>query len=144
MITLYDRFVSGITRYISIPLLLTRLTIGIIFVQSGFGKLTHIADTTQFFVELGIPLPHLNAIFSSSTELLAGTFMVVGFLTRLSAIPLTIIMLVAIITAQATNVGSISEFVGLQEWDYIVMLSVILIAGPGKASIDYLLRRTPR
>ncbi len=144
MITLYDQLVSWIGRYVSIPLLLARLTIGIIFIQSGFGKLTHLSDATQFFVELGIPFPHLNAVFSSSTELLAGAFILLGFLTRLSAIPLIIIMVVAIITAQAPNIASPSEFFGLQEWDYIVMLAVILFSGPGKISIDYLLRRTPR
>lgn len=144
MITIYDQLVSWIGRYVSVPLLLTRLTIGVIFIQSGFGKLTHLSDATQFFMEIGIPFPYLNALFTSSTELLAGTFVLLGFLTRIAAIPLTIIMLVAIITAQFTHIGSISEFFVLREWDYIVMLSVVIFSGPGKASIDYLLRRTPR
>ncbi|NBV83740.1 DoxX family protein, partial [bacterium] len=140
----YDKGVSWLSNNTAIPLLLARLTIGAIFIQSGVGKLTHLADATQFFIELGIPFPHVNALFSSSTEIVAGILILIGLFTRIATIPLIIIMIVAIATAQAVNVKSVLEFAGLQEWDYIVILALLLISGPGKASVDFLLRKSVR
>ena len=144
MIALYDKGVSWLTSKADIPLLLARLTIGGIFIQSGVGKLTHLADATQFFIELGIPFPHFNALFSSSTEVVAGFLILVGLFARIATIPLIIVMGVAIATAQAVNVKSLIEFVGLQEWDYIVILALLLISGPGKVSFDFFLRKKVR
>ena len=39
-----------------------RLTIGIVFVQSGWGKLHDLEKVTGYFTELGIPMPEANAL----------------------------------------------------------------------------------
>ena len=44
-----------------LPGLLSRITLGFIFVQSGWGKLHHLDKVTEFFRALGIPAPGLQA-----------------------------------------------------------------------------------
>ncbi|MFO1519928.1 MAG: DoxX family protein [bacterium] len=89
----------------NLGLLILRLVIGAIFFKAGSGKLFGwfggfgIEGATNFFQKLGIPAPHFHAIFVGCTELLGGIALILGFLTRLAAIPLGITMIVAILTA---------------------------------------------
>ncbi|MEA2698539.1 MAG: putative oxidoreductase, partial [Myxococcales bacterium] len=40
---------------------LARLTVGIVFIGTGWGKLHSLDKVTQFFTDLGIPMPGFNA-----------------------------------------------------------------------------------
>ena len=51
-------------------------------------------------------------------------------------------MVIAILTAQLSELTSLIDILGLQEWDYIVMFVLLFIAGPGPLSVDGLIRRT--
>ena len=68
----------------------------------------------------------------------------VGLATRVASIPLIIVMLVAIRTAQWENVDSFAALVGLVEWAYIAILAWLAIAGPGPISIDRLIARATK
>jgi DoxX len=59
----------------------------------------HIPKVVGFFTSLGIPLPAFNACFVSSLELVGGALLFLGLGSRIIALPLTIDMLVAYITA---------------------------------------------
>ena len=84
---------------------LTRIVIGIIFFKAGSGKLFGwfggygIQAVSQFFTDLKIPYPLFNAYLVGCSEFLCGIGLVVGLLTRLAVIPLSITMIVAIFTA---------------------------------------------
>ena len=47
---------------------LARLTVGVVFFQSGWGKLHSLDKVTDFFTELGIPAPYFQARLASSAE----------------------------------------------------------------------------
>lgn len=121
--------------------LLIRVSLGAVFMVTGWGKLTHLGDTTQFFASLGIPLPHLNAIIAASVECFGGAAFLLGLGTRLVALPLAFVMAVAIGTAQWGDVDGVHAFLGLEEWAYLVMFVVVAIIGPGAASLDHLIAR---
>jgi putative oxidoreductase len=120
---------------------LARLTVGWIFVLSGWGKLHNLEQVINYFGELGIPHPELQAPFASGTELVCGTLVLIGLFARVASVPLIITMLVAIVTAQKDNVGSVGDLFGLVEWCYIALLFWIGVAGPGPLSLDALLVR---
>ena len=46
---------------------LARLTVGVVFIGTGWGKLHSIPDVTSFFTDLGIPFPGFNARLTAST-----------------------------------------------------------------------------
>jgi putative oxidoreductase len=120
---------------------LARWTVGWIFVLSGWGKLHNLDQVIQYFGELGIPHPELQAPFAVGTELVCGTLVLIGLFTRIASVPLIITMMVAILTAQKDNVGSVGDLFGLIEWCYIALLVWLGVAGPGPLSLDALLVR---
>jgi len=119
-------------------LILIRITLAIIFIQTGWGKLTHLDITADFFRELQIPMPYLNAVIASSIEFLGGIALITGLLTRLAAFGLMSVMAVAIWTAKAMEIQVITDIFGLQEWDYLLLLGILLAYGAGKLSLDRL------
>jgi putative oxidoreductase len=120
---------------------LARLTLGVVFIGTGWGKLHSLEKVTEFFTELGIPAPGFNAVLASSAEFICGLLLLVGLLSRLAAIPLIVIMIVAIFTAKSDNLHGVSDLLGFEEWTYIVLASWIAVAGPGPLSLDHLLQR---
>ena len=121
--------------------LLARLAVGLVFMSTGWGKVHHLEKVTSFFQQLGIPAPGFNAVLVGYSELICGTLLVVGLVTRLAAIPLVISMVVAILTAKLADIHSLFDLVGFDEFTYLCVLVVIAIIGPGAASLDHLLAR---
>lgn len=85
-----------------IPLLLTRLYLAPVMAQAGWQKLVNFESTVDWFGNpdygLGLPLPFLMAGLAALSEFIGAVFLVFGFATRLTAIPLMITMMVAMIT----------------------------------------------
>jgi putative oxidoreductase len=122
--------------------LLGRLAVGLVFMSTGWGKVHNIEKVTGFFTTLGIPAPHFQAILVGYSELLCGTALVVGLLTRLATAPLIVSMIVAILTAKLPDLHSLFDLVGFDE--YLVVLVMIAILGPGSVSLDAILVRRLR
>ena len=121
--------------------LVARITVGWVFLTTGWGKLHDLDKIVDFFTQLGIPYPELQAPFASASEFVCGLLVLVGLATRVAAIPLIVIMLVAIRTAQWENVDSLAALLGLVEWAYIAIFAWLAIAGPGAISLDHLIGR---
>jgi putative oxidoreductase len=121
------------------PALLARVVIGVVFVGSGFGKLQHLEQVIQFFTELGIPAPHLQAPFVAGTELVCGALVLVGLGARIFAVPLVATMVVALATA--VEFEGLSGLFGTIEFLYVALLFQIAVYGPGALSLDALLAR---
>ena len=131
----------GLERVAFLGPLLARLTVGVAFVTSGWGKLHNLDKVTEFFTELGIPAPHLQAVFVSWVELVCGGLVLLGLATRLASIPLIITMIVALITAKAEDVAGVSDLVGTIEFTYIALLIWLIVSGAGALSLDRVLGR---
>jgi len=82
--------------------LLVRLMVGlVVFFPEGLQKLLFPAILgAGRFAKIGIPWPEVLAPFVGVTETICGALIVVGFLTRLAAIPLIVIMVVAIVSTK--------------------------------------------
>lgn len=117
-------------------LLLARLSVGLVFVSTGWGKVHDIPKVTGFFQELHIPAPGLNAVVVAYSELVGGTLIVLGLLARLATVPLIVSMIVAILTAKLGDIHGIFDLVSADEFTYLCMLIVILVLGPGKIALD--------
>src|SRR6478736_7299091 len=119
--------------------LVARITLGVLFVSAGWGKVHNLAKVTAYFGELGIPFPGLQAPMVSFIELIGGALLIVGLASRFAAVPLMGSMAVAILTAQRENVHGLPDLFGLVEWTYFALLLWVAIAGPGKVSLDHVL-----
>jgi putative oxidoreductase len=131
-----QRVATASARLEFLPLLLARVTVGWVFVNSGWGKLHHLDKVVEYFRDLGIPAANLQAPIAAGTELLAGTAILVGLLTRLASLPLIVVMLVALATARRDDIESANALFGLIEYAYIVLLVQLAVRGGGKLSLD--------
>ena len=126
-------------------LLLVRLYWGWQFMQTGWGKVNNITKVTDFFTNLGIPFPGLNAHFVAGLELVGGALLVLGLASRLIALPLTINMVVAYITADREALFSAlsdpDKFYNATPYTFLFAALLVLIFGPGKLSLDGLVAK---
>jgi putative oxidoreductase len=119
--------------------LLARLTVGLVFIGTGWGKLHSLDKVTEFFTSLGIPAPGFQARLVASVELLGGVSMLLGLGVRLTGIPLASTMVVAILTAKRADIDGLTTLVGFEEWSYLVFFVWLVLAGAGPLSLDHLI-----
>ena len=117
---------------------LARLTLGVLFVGTGWGKLHSLPDLVQYFTDLHIPAPGFQARLVAATEFVGGLMLLLGLGARLVSVPLMITMIVAILTAKRAEIDGLSSLFGFEEWSYLVMFLWIAVAGPGPLSLDRL------
>ena len=121
--------------------LIVRLTLGLVFVTTGWGKLHSLDNVTQFFDSLDIPAPHANAVFVSSVEFIGGLLLIAGLGTRIVALFLIGVMAVAIGTAKLPELHGITDLAATAEFAYLATFVWLAVSGAGKASIDYFVGR---
>ena len=100
-----------------------------------------LTKVTGFFTDLGIPAPAFNAALVGYSELICGALLLVGLASRLATVPLLTTMLVALATAKRGEIHGITDLFGQVEFTYVCMLFVILVIGPGAASLDVAVAR---
>lgn len=136
MLSFIKRIVS--TRS-GIGVSLMRMVVGGIFFKAGAGKLFGwfggygLSAVFDYFQNLGIPFPVINAYLVSITEFAGGLALILGLCTRLAAFPFCITMLVAIVTADKED----------PYYTLVLLMSCIALidTGGGKLSFDRLLMK---
>lgn len=129
-----------------LPLTLMRVAIGLFFFASGFNKVFVPANQAlmlETIIEAGIPFPVFMAIFVASCEALFGLLLAIGFLTRLSALLLMIISLVAFFTVGLHHIPAglniltwYSWLLYLPESGYILICMLLIVQGAGPWGVD--------
>jgi putative oxidoreductase len=130
---------SIVLRIQWLPPLAARLVLGVVFVQSGWGKLHDVPGTVENFRGWHIPAPHLNAVLAASTEFGGGCLLLAGLFTRFAAVGIMVVMAVAIASARWSKIGDWTDFFGFDELAYAVMALWLAVRGAGKASLDYVI-----
>jgi uncharacterized membrane protein YphA (DoxX/SURF4 family) len=120
---------------------LVRLLVGGVFLSEGIQKfLLPDALGAGRFVKIGIPAASVMAPFVGVTEIVCGTLLILGLLTRAAAVPLIIDMLVAIATTKVPILLKSGFWAMAHEarTDYTMLLGCIflLLVGAGRASLD--------
>jgi putative oxidoreductase len=139
---------SPLSRLASLAPLAVRVIAGIIILAHGWQKLTETGPGNfggQMLAGLGVPLPVFMGYVVTFLEIIGGILLIVGFLSRLVALLLTIDLVIAILLVKV-NVGFLSGSSGTgAELDLalIACFLVILFAGPGRLSVDHALGLEP-
>jgi uncharacterized membrane protein YphA (DoxX/SURF4 family) len=124
-----------------VPTLLCRLAVGLIFLSEGLQKYIRPEEVgTGRFEKIGFPNPALWAYFTGSFEIVCGILILLGFLTRLAAIPLLIVMLTAFVTTKIPILLDKGFWAFAHDYrtDFAMTLLLIflLIYGGGRNSVD--------
>jgi putative oxidoreductase len=140
--------------------ILVRLMVGlIVFLPEGIQKLAfpEVLGAGRF-ANIGIPYPELMGPFVGTVEVVCGSLVILGFLTRLAAIPLIVIMVVAIVSTKLPIwaghdiwIFHLPKIARYGFWsmaheardDFLMLLGslYLLIAGAGAWSLDAMLAR---
>jgi uncharacterized membrane protein YphA (DoxX/SURF4 family) len=129
---------------------------GGVFLSEGILKFVFTNQGVGRFTKLGFPWPELTATFVGGLEIVGGLLLIAGLLTRITAIPFVVEMVVAILTTKiALYLGTSplplppapprSGFWAVMHEtrsDYAQLLTVafLMLSGPGRWSLDAWLR----
>jgi len=134
------RFLARLERLEWIPILIARISVGVLFFESGRGKLFYkLNELIEYFSQLGIPFPELQAPMVATIEFIGGICLVLGLATRLVSAPLAVTMIVAIFTAQLDKAKTVGDLLYLPEVLLVVIFLWLIFSGPGKYAIDNLI-----
>ena len=121
--------------------LIIRLMVGTIFLSEGIQKFLYVAALgAGRFAKIGLPNPDFLAPFVGSFEIVCGTLVLIGLVTRLAAIPLLFIMLVSIATTKVELLSDDGFWPMLHEsrtdWSMLLGSIFLIIKGSGRWSVD--------
>jgi putative oxidoreductase len=125
---------------------LVRLAVGAVFLSEGAQKFLFPAQLgVGRFARIGLPAPGFLAPFVGTFEVACGLLVLIGLLTRLAAVPLISIMLVAITTTKVPMLLNQGLWAMAHEartdWTMLVGSLFLLIVGGGVWSVDAVLVR---
>ncbi len=128
---------------------IVRATAGAIFVCEGIQKFLFAEQLgAGRFARIGIPTPEVLAPFVGIVEIAGGVLLVVGLVTRLAAVPLLVVMLVAITSTKIANLARDGFWKTAHEarTDMLMIagLVVLLVIGGGPLSLDARLQTLAR
>ena len=117
-----------------------RTAIGVIFIVHGFTKFGN-PGFGGWISSMGIPTEMQIPI--ALAEFIPGILLIIGVLTRISASLISIVMLGAIFLVKGAS--SLTGEHGY-ELDLILLAAclVVIVAGPGRISLSYVLKKVPR
>lgn len=141
MQTLRDRALDLLHRLAWAGPVIVRLTVGLVFATTGWGKLHNLGNVTEFFSSLHIPAPGFHAAFVSTIEFAGGVLLIAGLATRIAAALLIGVMAVAILTAKLPELHGVVDLAGTIEMTYLAIFVWLVVAGAGAASLDHLIAR---
>jgi putative oxidoreductase len=129
--------------YNNLSRLFLRLFTGIMFLQMGVRQMTHIEEFANAAMG-SMGLPSEGAIVAIVVvEIVCAVFIILGLFTRLALIPSIGIMIYAeTVMVAATSVSSAGQMFIFEPGYPIMFIGIfayMLLAGPGKISLDYLI-----
>ena len=123
----------------NLGVLILRLAVGLMMAFShGLGKLQNFlySETIQFADPIGLGV-ETSLLLAAGAEFFMALLIVVGLMTRLATLPLIFTMFIAVFVIHAADPFAKMEF-GLL---YLFSFLAILLIGPGKYSLDYLISK---
>ena len=129
--------------------ILVRIVVGLIFLTEGIQKylFPELLGTGRF-LKIGFADPAFWAYFTGTFEIICGTLIILGLLTRLASIPPFIIMMVAFVTTKLPMLLGKGFLPFMHEYrtDFAMTLLLIFlfIYGAGKWSVDSKMRPKPK
>ncbi|WP_346332848.1 DoxX family protein [Prosthecobacter sp. SYSU 5D2] len=134
----------AVSTHAAIPLI--RLMVGAVFLSEGIQKFLLPAEVgAGRFAKIGLPEPELLAAFVGGSEIICGALVLVGFMTRLTVLPLLAIMFTALWTTKLpilTNKG-FWKMAHEARTDFSVVMGslFLLLVGAGAFSVDAWMRQ---
>ncbi|HDI3020568.1 TPA: DoxX family protein [Cronobacter turicensis] len=120
--------------------LVARILMPILFIVSGFGKITGYAGTQQYMEAMGVPgfiLPLVVLL-----EFGGGLAIVFGFLTRTTALITAVFTLLTAFLFHSNFAEGVNSIMFMKNFSIAGGYLLLALMGPGAYSLDRLLKKT--
>lgn len=144
---IYGYIVSLGSNLQSLLLLYMRVTWGHQTILEGWAKIKDIDSYIHLLTTFNYPSPRLYAYEIAWLEIIGGLFLLVGFASRLIAIPLLLLALTTLSTIHAdylTHFRFVTEPMVLviqHPYPFLITSLMVLVFGPGRISVDAWIKR---
>ncbi|HEX8925311.1 MAG TPA: DoxX family protein [Terriglobales bacterium] len=119
-----------------------RLAVGLVFLTQGILKYIDPNMGVNRFARIGFPQPYFTAHFVGAFEMVCGALVLLGFATRIAAVPLLIVICTAIASTKIPELARPHQgfwyMVSDARTDFAMLMSLLFLlrAGAGKWSFD--------
>jgi len=123
-----------------IGILIGRILLVLIFLQSGIGKIAHFQGTTEYMAKFAMPYTNFFLIGAIFIELFGSITVITGYYTRLGAFLLAVFMIPTTLIFHTNFADPNQQIHFMKNVSMFGGLLVLLMAGAGRISLNYLLR----
>lgn len=123
--------------------LIGRVTLSLIFILGGFGKITGFAGSVAYAASAGMPFPELGIVVAILVEFVGGIMLLVGYKTRLAALALAVLIVPINYYFHADFAQQLQMTMFMKN---VAILGGMLMAaahGAGKFSVDSWMQKKP-
>lgn len=106
--------------YYEWSMIVLRLVLGVIFLAHGLQKISNIEGVIKFFASIGLPAAMAYVI--ATIETVGGTFLILGFFTRIAAVAISFVMLGAIFTVKMSK-----GFINGYEFELMLLAAAVAL-----------------
>lgn len=135
----YQELSVLLSYFQSFALLLLRVTLAYGFYEPALLKWANFDETMTWFHALHIPFAFLSTLMAASVEIIGVVLLALGLLTRWVALPLMIVMVVAILTVHLPNGFSVANNGFEIPLYYFLFLAILATQGAGRFSLDHVI-----
>jgi len=122
-------------------ILIGRILLVLIFLNSGIGKVGNFEGTAQYMAKFGMPFTNYFLIGAIFLELVGSITVVLGFFARFGAMLLLIFLIPTTLIFHTNFADRMQMIQFMKNMSMFGGCLLLLGAGSGRLSLDYFLRR---
>jgi len=120
--------------------LIGRILLVLVFLKSGVGKIEDFQGTAQYMASYGMPYTNFFLVGAIFFELVGGITVILGYFARFGALLLLIFLIPTTLIFHNIFVDPKMMIQFIKNVSMFGGILVLLAVGPGRLSLDYLLR----
>lgn len=120
-------------EFAALPL---RIGLAALFVTTGILQLMDTTTITSFMSGIGLPAPIIFAVLVMASYLVGGVFLLLGLLTRITAIWMTVVLAFLTVVSYCLSFEPANIIPLVQNVAVIGGTLCLMLSGPGKWSLD--------
>jgi len=124
----------------SFAILIGRILLVLIFLKSGVGKIENFQGTAQYMASHGMPYTHFFLVGAIFFELVGSITVIFGYFARFGAVLLLIFLVPTTLIFHNIFKDPPMMIQFMKNVSMFGGILVLLAVGPGRFSLDYLLR----